>query len=166
MICPSWVFLFVPSWSDRGQSHSLSQTTTHQPGVSTQQDAFRVPQSAADTTGSSRQLILAVGYFWLMFWFLLYVQGLESEVFSIIYLCVACSSCCYFVYFLLHINQATVSGMNICVREKSEWVSLHEWKIKCCKFSNKSWKMANNLYWKGLKWREVQSRANNSIVLI
>lgn len=56
-----------------------------------------VSQSGADTTGSPGQLILAVGYFGVTLWFRLYVQGLKSEVFSIIYLCVACSSCCYFV---------------------------------------------------------------------
>lgn len=40
------------------------------------------------------------------------------------------------LYFLLHINRTTVSGMDICVQEKKEWVSLTKWKIKCCKFSN------------------------------
>lgn len=41
------------------------------------------------------------------------------------------------LYFLLHINRTTVSGMGIlCTGKKKEWVSLTKWKIKCCKFSN------------------------------
>lgn len=101
-----------------------------------QQDAFRVSQSRANTTGSPRQFFLAVGLFERCFWFLLYVQGLESEVFSIIYLCVACSSCCYFVLPPTYQSNNYKWHEYVCVSEKNECVNLPEWDIKYCKFSN------------------------------
>lgn len=94
----------------------------------------------ADTTGSSCQLILAVGFSEQCFGFYCLFRGLNLKylVFSTFVWPVLLA---VILYFLLHINQATISGM--CVSEKSEWVCSPEWKVKYCKLSNKSGQVTN-----------------------
>lgn len=122
-ICPSLVFLnYIPSCSDQGQSHSLSQITMHQAFKHTSVPHSKMhsgSQSGADTTGSSCQLILAVGSFERCFGFYCMFRGLNLKylVFSTFVWPVLLA---VILYFLLHINQATISGMSMCVSENSE----------------------------------------------